>query len=313
MLTVSALRKRFGDTVALDGFDLTVSSGEIVGLVGHNGAGKTSFARAVASLLDLDGGRVYLGGREITRRRRAAGQLGLAPQELALFPTSAMENLRYFGRLYGLSARALTRRIAELGEGLALTELLHKPVHALSGGQQRRLHAAVAMLHRPPVLILDEPTVGADPVTRELLLGTVRQAAADGAAVVYATHYLPELDVLDSTLAVAEHGRIIARGSRSALLARLPGRVVLTFDGPPQLTVVPDPQVDSSTVDGNEVVITASDPAAAAARLLAGNVEQARRLQSISLSPPDLDDLYRALLVDHAGLAPRQSLAQRGA
>lgn len=312
MLTASALRKRFGDIVALDGFDLTVSPGEIVGLVGHNGAGKSTFARAVASLVDLDAGRVWIAGQEVTRHRRAAGQLGLAPQELALFPTSAIENLHYFGRLYGLGGRRLKRRIAELADGLALGELLRQPIPALSGGQQRRLHAAVAMLHQPPVLILDEPTVGADPITRELLLNTVRQAADDGASVVYTTHYLPELDVLDATLAVAEHGQIIARGSRSALLARLPGRVTLTFDRPPDITVPRDPQVVTSTVDGNEMVITASDPAAVAARLLAGNVAQAGRLQSISLSPPDLDDLYRALLVDHQHLAP-QPLADRHA
>jgi ABC-2 type transport system ATP-binding protein len=301
MLSVSGLTKSFGSTLALDGFDLEAMAGEIVGLVGHNGAGKTTFARAVGGLVRLESGRIRIGDRAVDRRHRAAGLLGLAPQELALFPTTPMENLRFFGQLYGLSARELRLRITELADDLALSDLLDRSVQELSGGQQRRLHAAVAMLHRPAVLILDEPTVGADPVTRDLLLTTVRRAADAGAAIVYTTHYLPELDILGATLAVAEHGRVIARGTRDALLADLPGRVVLTFRVPTELPVPPDLLIDSVIVDGNDVVITASDPPAVAARLLAANPDRSDQLLSIRLAPPTLDDLYRALLVGHVG------------
>ncbi|MGC0419621.1 ABC transporter ATP-binding protein [Embleya sp. AB8] len=296
MLSVAGLRKRYGEVVALDGFELEVAPGEIVGLVGHNGAGKTTFARAVAALLRVDAGTVRVAGRPITPRRRRPGELGLAPQELALFPTTALENLRYAGRLYGLGRHTLAERIAETAEALGLTELLPRPVEDLSGGQQRRLHAAAAMLHRPRVLLLDEPTVGADPVTRELLLHAVRDLADRGTAVVYTTHYLPELEVLDATLAVADHGRVIARGSRAELLAALPGRVTLSFADGAGLVFPPDLSGHAGGLHGDDVVITAIDPAAAAARLLAANPEHAARLRSIALDAPSLDDLYRELL-----------------
>jgi ABC-2 type transport system ATP-binding protein len=149
--------------------------------------------------------------------------LGLAPQELALYPTAtARENLFAFAGLYGLPRREARDRIAELAAALVLGDVLDRRVRDLSGGQQRRLQAATAMIHRPRVLLLDEPTVGADPITRDALLAVVRATAADGTAVVYTTHYLPELDTLGATLAVADHGRVIARGSRADLLAIVP-------------------------------------------------------------------------------------------
>jgi ABC-2 type transport system ATP-binding protein len=220
-----ALTKSFGDTVALRGFELAVAPGEIAGLIGHNGAGKTTFARAVAGLVRLDDGSITVAGVDVGARPRAArALLGLAPQELGLYPTAtARENLALFAALHGLRrgpARAATQRVARQ---LLLEDVLDRRVGTLSGGQQRRVQAATAMIHRPPVLLLDEPTVGADPVTREALLGAVRAAADDGAAIVYATHYLPELDVLRATLAVADHGRVVARGERDELRAAVAG------------------------------------------------------------------------------------------
>lgn len=221
MLEARSLVKRFGNTVALDRFELVVHAGEVAGLVGHNGAGKTTFARAVAGLVSLDAGTITVAGHDaVSRPRRARARLGLAPQELALYPTAtARENLALFAGLHGLSPREARRAAQRVGRDLCLEDLLDRKLHTLSGGQQRRVQAATAMIHRPSVLLLDEPTVGADPVTREALLAAVRAAADDGAAVVYATHYLPELDVLGATLAIADHGAIIARGDRAALLA----------------------------------------------------------------------------------------------
>jgi ABC-2 type transport system ATP-binding protein len=235
MLEATGLVKRFGSTAALDGFELTVLAGEIAGLIGHNGAGKTTFARVTAGLLAPDSGRVRVAGLDVAgNRARVRALLGLAPQELALYPTAtARENLYLFAGLYGLRRREARRRIGPLADALALGGVLDRRVRDLSGGQQRRLQAATAMLHRPRVLLLDEPTVGADPVTRDALLATVRAVATDGAAVVYTTHYLPELDTLNATLAVADHGRIVARGDRAELLATVPGGAA--GDRPPTL------------------------------------------------------------------------------
>ncbi|HTW97561.1 MAG TPA: ABC transporter ATP-binding protein [Acidimicrobiales bacterium] len=297
-LQAVGLSKRFGSAVALSGFDLEVGAGEIVGLVGHNGAGKTTFARSVVGLVGLDAGFVLVRGLDASRRpARTRPLIGLAPQELALYPTAtARENLHLFAGLYGVRRADARRRIAQLGEQLVLTEVLDRRVRELSGGQQRRLQAATAMLHLPAVLLLDEPTVGADPVTRDALLGAVRAAAEHGAAVIYTTHYLPELDTLRATLAVADHGRIVARGERASLLAVVPGQAVLEFDSPPpQLAAPLDGQLDVRRSE-RRLTITAPDPAAALVPLLAAHPEAAARLRSIELHPPTLDDLYRHLV-----------------
>jgi ABC-2 type transport system ATP-binding protein len=298
LLRASQLTRRFGEVAALDGFDLEVGAGEIVGLVGHNGAGKTTFARAAAGLVSLDAGAVTVAGYDAARQRRQARRLlGLAPQELAIYPTAtARENLLLFAGLQGLKRAEAQRRAEDLAGAMALSAVLDRRVRDLSGGQQRRLQAATAMIHRPPVLILDEPTVGADPTTREALLAVVRSAADDGAAVVYTTHYLPELDLLDATLAVASRGRIIARGPRAALLASVPGHAELMFSGPPPQLTLPAPADARICVEAERMTITSADPAALLASLISAHPETAGRLRAIDLRPPTLDDLYRSLV-----------------
>lgn len=280
MLVAEGLRKRYGSIAALDGFDLTVQPGEIAGLVGHNGAGKTTFAGVVAGLVRPDAGRVLVDGADVsTRPGHARQRLGLAPQEIALYQSATVrQNLRLFGGLAGLRGRGLRTAIDETAEALALTGLLDRAVGLLSGGQQRRAQAATALLHRPPVLVLDEPTVGADPSARQALLRVVRDRAADGSAVCYATHYLPELDDLDATVAVAARGRVIARGTRQALLAGLPGELRVTLTG------------------GTEHTVRTVDPSQALADLVA----RGHQVLAVDIRRPSLDDLYHALEQDHA-------------
>ena len=263
MLSAQDLQKRYKSVTALDGFTLHVTGGEIVGLIGSNGAGKSTFVSIVAGLVRPDAGTLEIGCGK--------AEIGVAPQTLGLYPTATVrEHLWLFGRLAGVKKPA----IAETAGELLLTDLLDRKVRELSGGQQRRVQAATALVHRPKLLLLDEPTVGADPVTRDAILSTVRRRADDGAAVVYTTHYLPELDGLDATLAVARAGRIVARGRRAELLAGLPGRLTATFAG------------------GREVSIPTADPGAALAKLLAGEHALPER---IDLQSPSLDDLYYAL------------------
>ena len=297
MLEATGLVKRFAAAVALDGFSLSVSAGEIAGLIGHNGAGKTTFARVTAGLVAPDSGLVRVAGMDVTRSRaRVRPLLGLAPQELALYPTAtARENLFVFAGLYGLRRREARGRIGQLADALVLGAVLDRRVRDLSGGQQRRLQAATAMLHRPRLLLLDEPTVGADPITRDALLAAVRGVAADGAAVVYTTHHLPELDTLGATLAIADHGRVVARGDRAELLATVPGRAVVDFDQPPPVVPRSGGGVEVRC-EGRRLTITAPEPAAVLAPLLAAHPGAAAHLRAIELRPPTLDDLYRRLV-----------------
>jgi ABC-2 type transport system ATP-binding protein len=234
VLEAADLTKRYGRCVALDGFSLAADAGEIVGLVGHNGAGKTTFVEIVTGLARPDSGRVLVGGIDAAARPRAVrGLLGVAPQQTAVYVTATVrDNLRLFGALAGLRRRALARAIGEVAEELQLADLLDRRAGVLSGGQLRRVQVASALIGAAPLLLLDEPTAGADPETRASLLAAVRARAAAGAAVIYTTHYLPELADLGATLAVVRSGRVIARGTQEALLGGLPGELRLRLAPP---------------------------------------------------------------------------------
>jgi ABC-type multidrug transport system ATPase subunit len=219
MMTATGLVKAYRGKRALDHFDLTVAPGEVCGLVGPNGAGKTTFIELVTGLVRPDEGTITIGGIDaVAQPRRARAVLGVSPQEVALYPNAtAREHLRLFGGIHGLRGRRLALAIDEVAAAMALTDVLDQAAGVLSGGQRRRTQAATALIARPRLLLLDEPTAGADPVTRSALLTVVRQLAAAGTAVVYTTHYLPELDELDATIAFARAGRVVARGTRDEI------------------------------------------------------------------------------------------------
>jgi len=288
VLAATGLVKEYGAHRALDGFDLTVSAGEIVGLVGRNGAGKTTFVEVVTGLVRPDAGGVEVAGVDALRAPRAARRLlGVAPQEQALYlPATVREHLRLFGALSGMRRTRIA--IGDIAEELLLTDVLDRPVGLLSGGQRRRAQAACALLPSPPVLLLDEPTVGADPITRVALLDAVRARAARGAAIVYTTHYLPELADLAATLAVADAGRVIARGRQADLLAGLPAEIRVGFPAR-----VPAALADRGRVAGNVLHVNSFDPAATLAGLLATGHQP----ESVDIDRPGLDDLYRTLAV----------------
>jgi ABC-2 type transport system ATP-binding protein len=224
VLEASGLVKTYGKHRALDGFTLGVAAGEVVGLVGRNGTGKTTFVEIVAGLVRPDSGQLRVCGTDALRHARAARTLsGVCPQETALYPAATVaEHLRLFGALAGLRGPALRRAVDDIAERMDLADVAGQPAGLLSGGQRKRTQAATALIAERPLLLLDEPTVGADPATRAQLLAVVADRAAAGAAIVYTTHYLPELTELEATVAVAEAGRIVARGTLGELsLARL--------------------------------------------------------------------------------------------
>jgi len=215
VLTAEGLVKTYRGRRALDEFSLSAVAGEIVGLVGRNGAGKSTFVEVVSGLVRPEAGRVRVCGVDALDRRQAARALmGICPQETALYPAATVaEHLRLFGALAGLRGAALRGAVDDIVERMDLADVAGKPTGLLSGGQRKRTQAATALVSARPLLLLDEPTVGADPATRSRLLAVVAARAAAGAAVVYATHYLPELAELGATVAVASAGRIVARGS----------------------------------------------------------------------------------------------------
>jgi len=277
LLVATDLVKRYGTIHALDGFTLSVAAGEIVGLLGHNGAGKTTFVEIVSCLTRPDSGHVTIDGEPPSAMR---SQVGVAPQHIALYPSATVrEHLELYGRLAGLRRAALRSAIDELAVVLRLTELMHRRTGKLSGGQQRRTQAANALVHRPGLLLLDEPTAGADLETRQAMLDVVKQRAGEGAAVVYTTHYLPELTELQATIAVARKGRIIARGTYEELAKDLPGEVRVTLE------------------NEKEIRISTSDPSATLIDLLQ---RTDRPISAVDVRNASLDDLYRSLAVHDA-------------
>jgi ABC-2 type transport system ATP-binding protein len=291
MLDIQGLRKSYGEHAVLRGVDLHASPGEIVGLLGPNGAGKTTLVSIVAGLRSADAGAVTVDGVDaLAHPDRARSGIGLAPQDLGIYPVlSVHRNLTLFGELAGLSGAPLRRRIAEVADTLDLTEMLPKKAAALSGGQKRRLHTAMALVHRPRLLFLDEPTVGADVQSRGRILAAVRELASSGCAVIYTSHYLNEVEELAATVAVLENGLIVARGPLAELVSRYGSPALrLTFDGPA-------PQLPGFEIAGREATLHTAHPAHAAAEILQRLNGQSTHLRSVDIVRPSLEAAYLAL------------------
>ena len=217
------LRKNYGDRVAVDGVSLTIAAGETYGLLGPNGAGKTTTISMICGLLGRDGGEVTVAGHDLDRDPLAAkSAIGYVPQDLALYPDlTADENLGFFGRLYGLKGAALRERVDAVLGVVGLADRRGDRVDSYSGGMKRRLNIAAGMLHRPQVLVLDEPTVGVDPQSRNAILDTVEQLGGEGLAVLYTTHYMEEAERLCDRVGIIDEGEIKAEGTRRELIAIL--------------------------------------------------------------------------------------------
>jgi len=296
-LKIRGLSKSYGTIRVLSGVDLDVESGEIVALLGPNGAGKTTLVSIIAGLREADSGRVWVNGLEATDRPRITrNHLGLAPQETGIYPTvSVRDNLRFFGELAGLRRQQLRNRIAEVAEVFSLADLLDHSGQTLSSGEARRLHTAMTVLHRPSILLLDEPTAGVDLKNRNRLLRLVRCLAEEGAAVIYSTHYLQEVEQLDvSTVAILVHGEIAALGSIPHLVSTLGGSSVdLRFNGRPPEVDLPE----GTTPVGEDVlrVPTQDSPAIAAASLLRRLDGASSQLREIKILQPSLESVFLAI------------------
>jgi ABC-2 type transport system ATP-binding protein len=233
-LEIDSLVKRFGTLTALEAVSLSLSAGECLGLLGPNGAGKSTLIRSIVGRVLPDEGRVAVfGAAASTPEARAA--LGWVPQELALYPRlSCKENLTAFGRYHGLSGVGLAESVAWCLEWAALTDRAGDLARDLSGGMKRRLNMAAGIIHRPRVVLMDEPTVGVDPQSRNRIFEMIEALRGSGAAIIYTTHYMEEAERLCDRIAIIDHGRIIAQGSSEELvLAAFAHRsqVLARFDG----------------------------------------------------------------------------------
>jgi ABC-2 type transport system ATP-binding protein len=226
VLELLGLGKEYGTRTAVRALDLAVSRGEILGLLGPNGAGKTTTISMACGVVTPTRGTVRIGGIALADDPHAAkAKLGLVPQDLALFEElSAEQNLRYFGALYGLRGGELSRQLAWALDVVGLADRAREPVRQYSGGMKRRLNIAAGLLHRPELLILDEPTVGVDPQSRNHIFETVRALHGKGMTVIYTSHYMEEVEALCARVAIMDAGQIRALGTIAELVAQHAGR-----------------------------------------------------------------------------------------
>jgi ABC-2 type transport system ATP-binding protein len=318
-IEVRGLVKRFGDVCALDGVDLTARRGEVLGLLGPNGAGKTTLVRVLATLLRPDAGSATVLGLDVQRDAAALRErIGLAGQYAAVDENlTGLENLTMVGRLYGMHRRDAKARGRELLGRFDLGDAADRPTKTYSGGMRRRLDLAAALVAQPPVLFLDEPTTGLDPRSRLGLWAVIEELVAEGTTALLTTQYLDEADRLASTIAVIDHGRLIAEGTSDELKDRLGGErleVRLDEDADPQRAVQAlEPLSDEAPAVEDRVVKLAVRQRRGAI------VEAVRRLSEagvgvddLALRRPTLDDVFLAL-TGHAAAAEAGDEEQQAA
>ncbi len=220
ILECRSLRKAFGDLVAVNGVSFHIAQGETYGLLGPNGAGKTTTISMICGLLERDAGEVLVDGVPLTSTSvEVKAEIGYVPQDLAIYPDlTARENLRFFARLYGMGRREIQTRIEQVLEIIGLSERADDQTKEYSGGMKRRLNIGIGLLHRPRLLILDEPTVGVDPQSRNAILESVAQLSDEGVGVLYTTHYMEEAERLCDRVGVIDLGELKAEGTRRELV-----------------------------------------------------------------------------------------------
>ena len=302
MIQVENLRKRYGDLVAVDGVSFTAEPGSIFGLLGPNGAGKSTTIGCISGLLVPTDGTVRVLGHDVVSDGPASRrQLGVVPQELALYEDlSATENLRYWGGAFGLSGAALASRVDEVLGRIGLTDRAKDRVKTYSGGMKRRLNFGCGIVHRPKVLLLDEPTVGVDPQSRVSLLDLVREEAATGTCVLYTTHYMEEAEHLCEKLAIVDHGKIIAAGTLSELRRMLGERDVLRLSGTFEPALVRDAlrHVDDIEVvqaDDEQLRLTAAGASAQLPAILDAIGRTGAVIRETTMTQPNLESLFISL------------------
>ena len=301
LLSIEQLTKSFGPVRAVEAVSFKVQAGEIYGLLGPNGAGKTTTISMIAGLLKPDGGDVMIAGNSIrSHAQQAKAIMGVVPQELAIYPElSGRENLEFWGRMAGLSAADARVRTRELLEALTLTDRAKDAVSTYSGGMKRRINLGCALLHRPQLLLLDEPTVGIDPQARQNILDFIRGLRAKGTAILYTTHYLEEAESLCQRIGIIDHGQLLAEGTLAELQERLGGDRVFVLEADfsgarPETWGAFQQHFRTIKLTERQLVVAAvgtREPAACLLELLALPM----RVENITLKRPSLNDVFLQL------------------
>lgn len=299
VLRAAGLRKAFGDRVAVDDVGFHIAPGETYGLLGPNGAGKTTTISMVCGLLERDAGEVTVDGRSVdVRTTEARAAIGYVPQELAIYPDlTGRENLRFFGRMYSLTGDELGGRVDEILAIVDLAERADDRTSEYSGGMRRRLNIGLGLLNRPKLLVLDEPTVGVDPQSRNAILSSVEGFREHGMAVLYTTHYMEEAERLCDRVGIIDEGKLMAEGTRRELVAMVGehDRVHLAASGALDAAVTAvralEVVVDASRrEEGIELVVRAAR--SALPQILSTVAAAGADVTTVEVSEPNLEAVF---------------------
>ena len=302
VLECSGIRKSFGDLAAVKDVGFSIAPGETYGLLGPNGAGKTTTISIIAGLLERDAGEVRIGGETMTPDATNTKRLvGLVPQDLAIYPDlGATENLEFFGRLQGLKGRELRERVTDVLGIIELADRADDRSETYSGGMKRRLNIGIGLLHRPALLILDEPTVGVDPQSRNAILESVERLGQEGMAVLYTTHYMEEAERLCDRIGIIDKGELMAEGTQRELVQIVGQRDRLTLTAAGALAATAAalealPQVEDAavTADGITLIIERAHdhlPVVLATAAKTGSI-----VKSVDADTADLESVFLKL------------------
>jgi ABC-2 type transport system ATP-binding protein len=296
------LRKSYGDIAAVKGVGFHIANGETYGLLGPNGAGKTTTISMVCGLLKRDAGEVTVDGTRLDiSTTKAKGAIGYVPQEVAIYPDlTARENLTFFGRLYGMGSQELSNRIDEVLDVTGLTERASDRTDKYSGGMKRRLNIGIALLHRPRLLVLDEPTVGVDPQSRNAILASVEHLSDEGMAVLYTTHYMEEAERLCDRVGIIDEGEIRAEGTRRELVDLLGQKDNVTLTGTGNLhagaqAIEALDEVEGATAHENEIHLIVAGASTRLPQILTTAAAAGASITGVDVVEPDLEAVFLRL------------------
>ncbi len=298
-IDVQDLKKSFGDIQAVKGVSFSAAPGEVLSLLGPNGAGKSTLISMLSGLLEPDAGDAYIMGHSIRRAPvPAKAALGVVPQDIALYPDlSARENLLFWGKMYGLRGAALKARVNEVLDVIGLADRQKDRVGKFSGGMKRRVNIGAALLHRPDVIIMDEPTVGIDPQSRRHILDNVKELNAQGMTVLYTTHYMEEAEELSHHIAIVDQGQVVAYGAYKELI-QLVGeqtRIDLAINAEPEKVIPAWRQVEGvSQVDraNGAISMLVQDSNLVLPRLFECTARLGVRITSVDIREPNLEAVF---------------------